>query len=42
MPSSGMVRRVTLVGTDVSEERNAFIMKVTRISSQRASVVSYG
>jgi hypothetical protein len=31
MPSSGMLRRVALVGTDVSEERIAFIIKVTRI-----------
>jgi hypothetical protein len=49
MPSSGMLRRVTLVITDVSEERIAPIIRVTRIgelyyvciSSPRASVVSY-
>jgi hypothetical protein len=28
MPSSGMLRRVTLVRTDVSEERNASIIRV--------------
>jgi hypothetical protein len=32
MASSGMLRRVALVGTDVSEELSAFIIKVTRIS----------
>jgi hypothetical protein len=31
MPSSGMLRRVALVGTDVSEERSASIIRVTRI-----------
>jgi demethoxyubiquinone hydroxylase (CLK1/Coq7/Cat5 family) len=31
MPSSGMLRRVALVGTDVSEERIASIIRVTRI-----------
>jgi hypothetical protein len=31
MPSSGMIRRVALVGTDVSEERRAFIIRVKRI-----------
>jgi hypothetical protein len=45
MPSSGMLRRVALVRTDVSEERSASITRVTRIgelsiSSQRASVTS--
>jgi hypothetical protein len=30
MPSSGMLRRVVLVRTDVSEERSATIIKVTR------------
>jgi hypothetical protein len=29
--SSGMLRRVALVGTDVSEELSASFMKVTRI-----------
>jgi hypothetical protein len=53
MLSSGMLRRVTLVGTDVSEEPSASIIRVTRIgelgatlavtiSTQRASVASYG
>jgi hypothetical protein len=32
MPSSGMLRRVALVGTDVSEELNASIIRVTRIN----------
>jgi hypothetical protein len=31
MPSSGMLRRVVLVRTDVSEEISASIIKVTRI-----------
>jgi hypothetical protein len=30
MPSSGMLRRVTLVRTDVSEERSSSIIRVTR------------
>jgi hypothetical protein len=32
MASSGMLRRVVLVRTDVSEEHNASIIRVTRIS----------
>jgi hypothetical protein len=32
MASSGMLRRVALVGTDVSEELGASIIRVTRIS----------
>jgi hypothetical protein len=31
MPSSGTLRRVALVITDVSEERSASIIRVTRI-----------
>jgi hypothetical protein len=31
MPSSGMLRHVALVRTDVSEELNASIIRVTRI-----------
>jgi hypothetical protein len=31
MASSGMLRRVSLVRTDVSEEPNAFFIRVTRI-----------
>jgi hypothetical protein len=31
MPSSGMLRRVTLVRTDVSEERIASVIRVARI-----------
>jgi hypothetical protein len=52
MPSSGMLRRVALVRTEVSEELNASLIRVTRIgelgtiladlSSQGASVDSYG
>jgi hypothetical protein len=52
MPSSGILRRVTLVRTDVSEEGVACTIRVTRIgklgttlavtiSSQHASVASY-
>jgi demethoxyubiquinone hydroxylase (CLK1/Coq7/Cat5 family) len=50
MESFGMLHRVALVGTDVSEESIASIIRVTRIgelgmlailSSQRASVASY-
>jgi hypothetical protein len=52
MASSGMLRLVALVRTDVSEEPSASFIRVTRIgelgttlaviSSQRASVASYG
>jgi protein subunit release factor B len=60
MASFGILRRVALVRTDVSEERSASFIRVTRIgelgttlavtsnrrtlriSSQRASVASYG
>jgi hypothetical protein len=50
MVSSGMLRRMTLVRTDVSEELSACFIRVTRIvelgttlgiSSQRESVASY-
>jgi hypothetical protein len=43
MAPSGMLRRVALVRTDVSEERSAAFIRVTivGISSQRASVASY-
>jgi hypothetical protein len=45
MVSSGMLRRVALVRTGVSEELSASFLRVTRISeldisSQRASVAS--
>jgi hypothetical protein len=39
-----MLRRVSSIRTDVSEERIAFIISVTRmhsISSERASVANY-
>jgi hypothetical protein len=32
MPSSGILRRVAFVRTDVSEERSASIIRLTRIS----------
>jgi hypothetical protein len=35
MPSSGMLRRVALVRTDVSEELSASIIRVTRIGELR-------
>jgi hypothetical protein len=45
MVSSGILRHVALVRTDVSEELSASFIMVTRIgkevSSQRASVASY-
>jgi hypothetical protein len=42
MVSSGILRRVALVRTDVSEEPSASFIRVTiGISSQRASVASY-
>jgi hypothetical protein len=51
MAPSGMLRRVALVITDVSDELNASFIRMTRIgelgttlaviSSQRASVASY-
>jgi hypothetical protein len=31
MPSSGMLRRVALVKTDVSEERSGYVIRVTGI-----------
>jgi hypothetical protein len=40
MPSSGMLRRVALVKTDVSEEHTASIIRVTRISELRTLVVT--
>jgi hypothetical protein len=53
MPSSGLLLRVALVRTDVSKERSASIIRVTRIGeagttlsitiySQHASIASYG
>jgi hypothetical protein len=50
MASSGMLRRVAFVRTEVSEERSASFIRVTRIgelgttlavTSNRASVASY-
>jgi hypothetical protein len=34
MPSSGMLRRIALVRTDVSKERSTSTIKVTRIDEQ--------
>jgi hypothetical protein len=38
MPSSGMLHRVTLVRTDVTEERSAAIIRVTRIGELRTTL----
>jgi hypothetical protein len=38
MPSSGMLRRVALVRTDVSEERMASIIRVTKIGGPGAAL----
>jgi hypothetical protein len=40
MSSSGMLRRVVLVRTDVSEERSVFIIRVTRIGELETLVVT--
>jgi hypothetical protein len=40
MTSSGMLRRVTLVRTGVSEERSASIIRVTRIGEVGTSVLA--
>jgi hypothetical protein len=40
MPSSGMLRRVALVRTDVSEERIASFIRVTRIGEQGTLAVT--
>jgi hypothetical protein len=37
MASSGMLRRVTLVRTHVSEELSAFFIRVTRIGELRTT-----
>jgi hypothetical protein len=37
MPSSGMLRRAALVRIDVSEERSASIITVTRIGELRST-----
>jgi hypothetical protein len=39
MPSSGMLRRLALVKTDVSEERSASIIKVTKLGELGTHVV---
>jgi hypothetical protein len=38
MPSSGMLHRVALVRTDVSEECSVFIIRVTRIDELGATL----
>jgi hypothetical protein len=38
MPSSGILRRVDIVRTDVSEERTASIIRVTRIDELRTTL----
>jgi hypothetical protein len=40
MPSSGMLRRVALVRTDVSEELNASVIRVTASSMRRLLVTA--
>jgi DNA-binding TFAR19-related protein (PDSD5 family) len=40
MPSSGMLRRVTLVRTDISEELSASIIRVIRIGELGKSVLT--
>jgi demethoxyubiquinone hydroxylase (CLK1/Coq7/Cat5 family) len=42
MPSSGMLRSVALVRTDVSEERNTSIIRVTRIGELGTTIVVTG
>jgi hypothetical protein len=44
MPSSGMLRRVALVRTDVSKELSAYIVRVTigELGTLAISVASYG
>jgi hypothetical protein len=39
MTSSGMLRRVALVSTDVSEELSAFLIRVTRIGELGTTLV---
>jgi hypothetical protein len=40
MASSGMLRRVTLVRTDVSEELSASFVRVTRIGEPRTTLAA--
>jgi hypothetical protein len=42
MASSGMLRRVALVITDVSEELNTFFIRVTRISELGRTIALTG
>jgi hypothetical protein len=42
MPSSGMLRRVALVRTDVSEERIASVIRVTKIGELGTSLAVTG
>jgi hypothetical protein len=41
MVSSGMLRRAALVRTDVSEERSASFIRVTRIGELGTTLASY-
>jgi hypothetical protein len=41
MPSSGILRRVALLRTDVSEDRSASIIMVSRISELRTTVLYF-
>jgi hypothetical protein len=42
MPSSGVLHHVALLGTDISEERIAYIIRVTRICElETLAVISY-
>jgi hypothetical protein len=41
MPSSGMLRRLALVRTDVSEELSAFFIRMTRIGELGTTLAVY-
>jgi hypothetical protein len=42
MPSSGMLRGVAVVRTDVSEDRSALIMRLTRIDELGSTLTVTG